>query len=346
MFLFVLVAFWVCVAFIYLWLLATSTGNVKAKLSGMPIAFLHLLLSRDNKWKKPADPEETWSIALKSPGAFQRKRIYFLRHGESMWNEMFNRGFDLGIIIRIVKGLLQEFQLLPFPDSVFWDSPLSPLGIRQAVQLSAWIEHADPKNVHAAVLRGDSDVPSLVCSSNLRRAVSTTLTALSGRLLRRSTEKVHIVSSAQEITRNLDGYSLSAAGNFPSPSWIEKEQPELDKVVTAVYSGDHLDGRDNRGSKSLGSSGLMRMNEFCNWAFNSDAARTSSTIILGGHSLWFREFFKSYLPHKANHEAKTKKIVNCGIVAFDLIGLHGRYVVDPDSVQVVYGGFEEKKSKN
>lgn len=341
---FILVAFWVSVILIYLWLLSTSTGNVRAKLLGMPIAFVHLVLTRDNKWKRGGDPQETLLIASKAPESVTRKRIYFVRHGESMWNEVFNRGLNFGIIWRFISSVLQEFHLLPFPDSVFWDSPLSPLGIRQAVQLSGWVEHSDPKNKHAAILRGDSDTPSIVCSSNLRRALSTTLTAMSGRLLRRSREKVYVLSSAQEITRNIDGYSLSAPGCFPAPSWVEMQQPELDKVVTAIYSGDHLDARDNKGSKPLSSNGLQRMNEFCSWAFNNETAREIPTIILGGHSLWFREFFKTFLPAKSAHESKSKKIVNCGIVAFDLIGLHGRYAIDPDSVQVVYGGFEDKNS--
>ena len=342
---FVIISFGLCVALIYLWLLLTSTGNVRAKLVGIPVAFMHLLLTRDNKWKKLADPQETFMIAIKSPESTKKKRVYFARHGESMWNEVFNRGFDFGIIWRFISSVVQEFHLLPFPDSVFWDSPLSPLGIRQAVQLSRWLEISDPMNLHASILRGDSDAPSLICSSNLRRAVSTTLTAFSGRLLRRSKEKVHIVSSGQEITRNIDGYSLSARGCYPSPSWVELEQPELDKVVSAIYSGDHLDARENHGNKPLSSNGLKRMNEFCNWVFNSDAARDVPNIILGGHSLWFREFFKTFLPVKSSHEAKAKKIVNCGIVGFDLIALHGRYVIDPDSIQVVYGGFEEKGSK-
>lgn len=347
MLLFVVTVSWICAICIYLWLLSSSTGNVRAKLAGMPIAFLHLLLSHDNKWKKQSDPQDILNAASKSSDLARRKRVYFIRHGESMWNQVFNRGLDLGIVWRFISCVMQELHLLPFPDSVFWDSPLSPLGVRQAVQLSVWIEHAPVNNKHAAVLRGDLDDGSLVCSSNLRRAVATVLTALSGRLLRRAKDQVHVISSAQEITRNIDGYSLSAAGSYPGPSWIESEQTELDKIVTSLYTANHLNGRDNRGNKPLGSTGLQRMQEFCGWLFNSETARDRSTVIVGGHSLWCREFFKTYLPHSSSHAAKTKKIVNCGVVAFDIIAINGRYVVDPDTLEVVYGGFEEKhKSKN
>lgn len=340
---FILLTFWISAIIIYLWLLKSSSGNVRSKLIGMPLAFVHLFFAHDGSWKKQSDPQETLSVALKAQASARKKRIYFVRHGESMWNQVFNRGLDFGTIWRFVACLLQELQLLPFPDSVFWDSPLSPLGIRQAVQLSAWIEHADPSDKHAAILRGDSEVQSLLCSSNLRRSVSTILTGLSGRLLRGLKEHVHVLSSAQEITRNIDGFSLSASGNVPGPSWKELEQPELDKVVTALYSADRLNGSHNHGNKLLSSNGLKRMTEFCNWLFTSDEAKDVDTVILGGHSLWFREFFKTYLPHSSKHDGKRKKIVNCGVVAFDLISLHGRYVVDPESVHVVYGGFESSK---
>ena len=335
-------------ALMYLWLLATSSGVLRSKLVGMPVAFVHLLLSRDNKWSKSSDPQTALLQSKKSPDISQRKRIYFIRHGESMWNEVFNRGLDVGIVWRFLSCVMQELNLLPYPDSVFWDSPLSPLGIRQAVQLSAWIEHSHPNNIHASILRGTSDAQSVVCVSNLRRAVSTVLTGLSGRLIRNPKERVHIVSSAQEITRNIDGYSLSPAGGHPSASWIEAQLPELDRVVSGLYSSDRIAGSANRGNKPLfGSNGFARMNEFCKWAFTSDNTADKPTIILGGHSLWFREFFKSFLPHGFVHECKSKKIVNCGIVAFDLISVNSNsaFVVDPESIQVVYGGFEDKKLK-
>lgn len=339
-----MIAFWSCALIIYLWLLRNSTGNVKSKLVGMPLAFIHLFFARDGSWKKLSDPQETLMLALKSGASAKRKRIYFIRHGESMWNQVFNRGLDLGIVWRFVSCVIQELQLLPFPDSVFWDSPLSPLGIRQAVQLSAWLEHADKANQHAAVLRGDAASQSLICTSNLRRSVSTILTSLSGRLLRSAKDQVFVLSSAQEVTRNIDGFSLSAMRGSPSPSWIELEQPELDKVVTALYSVDRLDGTYNKGNKSLTSNGLKRMSEFANWLFTSEAAIDFNTVILGGHSLWFKEFFKAFLHYGCKHEAKSKKIVNCGVIAFDLIALHGRFVIDPESLQVVYGGFESKQS--
>ena len=52
---------------------------------------------------------------------------------------------------------------------------------------------------------------------------------------------------------------------------------------------------------------------------------------------------RTFLPQEyfKDHLAVRKKLVNCGILAFDLLLLpQGQYAVDPASVAVVYGGFE------
>ena len=52
---------------------------------------------------------------------------------------------------------------------------------------------------------------------------------------------------------------------------------------------------------------------------NQDA----DVVVAGGHSIWFREFFKTYLPFDSECLGKKKKIVNCGMVSFDLtFGVH------------------------
>ena len=67
-------------------------------------------------------------------------------------------------------------------------------------------------------------------------------------------------------------------------------------------------------------------------------------VIVGGHSLWFKSYFQNFLPFSSNHVAKQKKIINGGVVAFDLVKVtttqYGdKYMVDPNSIKVVYGGF-------
>ena len=67
-------------------------------------------------------------------------------------------------------------------------------------------------------------------------------------------------------------------------------------------------------------------------------------VIVGGHSLWFKSYFQNFLPFSSKHVAKQKKIINGGVVAFDLVKVtttqYGdKYMVDPNSIKVVYGGF-------
>jgi hypothetical protein len=79
---------------------------------------------------------------------------------------------------------------------------------------------------------------------------------------------------------------------------------------------------------------------FCEYAFLQE----QSTIVLGGHSLWFRSFFQTFLPRQAAHDAKSKKLVNAGVVSFRLerVTVFGkeRYCVDPRSVVSIFGGYE------
>ena len=66
-----------------------------------------------------------------------------------------------------------------------------------------------------------------------------------------------------------------------------------------------------------------------------------------GHSLWFKAFFQTYLPHDFEHDAKNKKVVNSGVIALTLLQAmdddkHLVFAIDPDSIVSIYGGFEFK----
>lgn len=95
------------------------------------------------------------------------------------------------------------------------------------------------------------------------------------------------------------------------------------------------------GNKPLDTNGLKRMNAFCDYAFN---VKDKEVLIVGGHSIYFRSFFKTFLPYDMMHISKIKKMVNGGTVAITLIKAQFpnevRYVIDPTSITVVYGGFK------
>ncbi len=71
-------------------------------------------------------------------------RVIFVRHCESTWNEVFNKGTLatrlLLMPIRLVNALINEVLYSPSGGSVFLDSPLSDDGLVQARSLKAFVE--------------------------------------------------------------------------------------------------------------------------------------------------------------------------------------------------------------
>lgn len=95
------------------------------------------------------------------------------------------------------------------------------------------------------------------------------------------------------------------------------------------------------GNKPLNTNGLKRMLAFCDFVFSPSVKE--EYVIAGGHSIWFRSFFQMFLPYSSTHVSKHRKVVNGGVVALELIKVNTdtgpQYMIDPDSIHVVYGGF-------
>lgn len=174
----------------------------------------YLVLCNDKSWRKPGDPSLILGPLLSSEDSdslskIERKTVYFVRHGESTWNDTFNKGahrswfsFVLGFYFRVVKAVLYELYLFLAGklDSWFYDAPLSNLGISQAQDLSRFFKEppsqskakqrssssCDREEFHLSVLNAQPGSPpsKLVCS-NLRRAISTIAAAFQDRLSRR-----------------------------------------------------------------------------------------------------------------------------------------------------------------
>jgi len=87
---------------------------------------MYLLFCNDKKWRKPQDPSIVVDPILakenSSPdyeNVVERKTIYFVRHGESTWNDTFNKGshrtkavFVIGFLPGLIKSLLVELYLI------------------------------------------------------------------------------------------------------------------------------------------------------------------------------------------------------------------------------------------
>jgi hypothetical protein len=183
----------------------------------------HFALSREKKgWPKVRpDPDVVVADVVASPP--REKRVIFVRHGESTWNEVFNRGFGPGFPLRLAWGLLHELAVLFTRGSFFVDAPLSHRGYRQARELRAFLKGYDPvknpttgedalnANPDAAALRGDGDVASILVGSNLRRAVATIAIGFWDRIAR-TREKIVVHSALQEMARNVDAYAIARRG--------------------------------------------------------------------------------------------------------------------------------------
>jgi hypothetical protein len=80
---------------------------------------IYFLLCHDKSWKKPRDPEAVVGPILQANEAVERKTIYFVRHGESTWNDTFNKGshrsavvFAVGFVPGLIKALLYEIYII------------------------------------------------------------------------------------------------------------------------------------------------------------------------------------------------------------------------------------------
>jgi len=193
-------------------LFSESVANVVYKLHLLKAGILNLLFSSDKKWKKPAG--DCSRITRK-----RTKHIIFLRHGESAWNVVFNKGFNASWPGRLGRALRTELQMATTLDSVFVDSPLSALGAQQAIDAQKFIESMSDSDPLAGVLKGTSG-SSVLVSSNLRRALSTAGIVFMQRM-RRTQEKIKILSSLQEVTFNIDGMAIAKPRTAPVLSDIE-----------------------------------------------------------------------------------------------------------------------------
>jgi hypothetical protein len=253
----------------------------------------------------------------------------------------------------------------PMYSSWFFDAPLSPLGLKQVDDLHTFLNSSN-KNAksqkvdelfdqngikHISILRADTGAPrSKLIASNLRRAVSTMVGAFHERLQRHNKnninltmtenmDKILVVPSLQEISSNPDTLSITPPHSTIQASWLEQQ---ITRINYQTIFNTQIDMSLHTGNKPINTNGLKRIYEFCEFIFTSGSIQ-EDYIIIGGHSLWFRSFFRLLLPYHISHIAKEKKIVNGGIIVFDLLmkNEQGRsiYMIDPQSIQTIYGGF-------
>merc|ERR1712062_196594 len=116
--------------------------------------------------------------------------------------------------------------------------------------------------------------------------------------------------------RNIDTQSLTPANSYPKPS---AGLVLRDKEGADGYR-DSVDISEYDGNKSLSSNAGIRILQFCDKAFQLKSYGPG--IIVAGHSIWFRSFFKMLIrkdmDSRISELAMTKKIMNGGLVKFIL----------------------------
>jgi len=348
-----------CVA-TFLCMLANPKA-AQAKLLLTINTFRYLILSKDKKWKKSQDDPASFfpTDGDKEVVVVRKKTVVFLRHGESTWNDTFNKGdrktatFLLGFFPGLIRSLATEWYFLVLgksDESWFFDSPLSDKGISQAEGVAKYLRNTDPKFAtpkeakFLRLIKGEEKEKCVLVSSNLRRAISTCAIGMKDRLDKKyPDDKIVILQELQEASINPDAQSIS---------------PKFEKLVTSFTDSESVkniyakqtDTSLNKGNKDIKSNGLVRMEAFCKMLFEADECSgnvlsNADNILCTGHSYWFRAFFQTYLPKGCTHVCKKKKIVNGGMVGFTLCHTkvkatgEDKYMIDPASVTVLYAGF-------
>ena len=330
--------------------------------------FRYLILSKDKKWKKPQDDPASFfpKDGDQQIVVVQKKTVMFLRHGESTWNDTFNKGdrttaaFLIGFVPGLIRSIATEWYFLvrgQCDESWFFDSPLSEKGMSQAEGVAKFLRETDSKYAtpreakFLRLIKGEATEKSGRCvlvSSNLRRAISTCAIAMKDRLDRKlPDDKIVILQELQEASINPDAQSISPKFEKLVTSFTDSES------VKSIYA-NQTDTSLNKGNKDITSNGLIRMDAFCNMLFDSPDDKKGNAgnilsnadhVLCTGHSYWFRAFFQTYLPKDFEHVCKTKKIVNGGLVGFTLCHAKNKatgedkYMIDTTSFTVLYAGF-------
>jgi len=268
----------------YVWILSTKEDeNVFVKLVLNKIRLFidsvcFMVLCNDSRGigpKKNPDPD----LLLKRPLA-NKKTVVFIRHGESDWNYVFNKGINLSVFVRLLRTLLEELLLFGTVNSCFIDSPLNHEGIEQACELSRFLESEaqrsgdeSPSQSIIKILAGRrSEESSIIVSSSLRRAIATTTVSLWSRISKTG-EKILILSNLQEVSRNVDTFQLSSphtVADLPFKRITPYCGGEESFIADKIY-----DAGENFGNKTYAFYGIKRLRSFGEWAMK----RPESTII-------------------------------------------------------------------
>jgi len=279
-----------------------------------------------------SDPPATITFQVLDSAAlsFASKTVYFVRHGESVWNNAQS------------KGLLHEM-------AAELDHPLSAKGAEQAEALRRRIE-AGRKTGDAAATELCS--PGVLYVSPLCRAVQTGLIALGPSQAASGGEFV-LMATARE-KQNLGGFdSMSNRkgteilhGTVEGMKRLYGTQP--DKLRECVDTFKKVNFDVHEAEEDWWCEGTSDSSEMLHHRLQEFMAQIlytpHETAVVVGHSHFFRSVFKSCLSEEFGAVNKTlakdivtKKLCNCGVVKMQLDprrGVEGKPII---SLELVLG---------
>lgn len=338
-------------------LVSVHAANVTHKAKMYWYCTKYFFFAKDQPSKRPGGPPALAIGSAAPPGLFVGPgkpvtiKVFFIRHGESVWNSIFNK-FGLGWPMRAITAVVDEtmaFLRRPL-HSVIIDSPLSARGRKQAKELAAFVR----SDAGQKALPFDQTTSVVVCS-NLRRAMETAIIGLEPRLAP-NRERVIVDSCLQEGSRNADAQALATdAGVIPNYPLEGVPKP------TAAIMTHLFDAKCHQGNKTMAATDPLnsvhkRIDEFARRIFGqarhggplryATAASASSTLlplslVVVGHSLYFRNFFRATLPSTSEHISKTRKMQNCAVVSFDITfdPVTGVVISKEDTIRALHKGF-------
>jgi len=288
----------------------TQLSSIEIKLGDVP---LHSPVTQQLEQKIQTRNHQPSSVSfqvLDSRAFLERRTVFFVRHGESVWNKA-----------------QEQLQLNEMVSTM--DHPLSAKGRAQAESLSQRIAKAAARGRPelAGLLR-----PEAVYVSPLTRAIQTAVIALGPAITQaKGHTNMFLMANARE-KQNFGGLD-----SRPTMTGIGVLQRSLDELK-ALYQGDeaeiietfnqlHFDVRDVEGiwweeAASENKDQLqVRMDEFMSQLLYSP----HQSVVVVGHSHFFREVFRRYLSsdfkdqnNKLATEITKQKLMNCGVARLEL----------------------------
>jgi len=288
----------------------TQLGSAEMKLGDVP---LHSTVTQQLEQKLQTRNHQHSSVSfqvLDSRAFLESRTVFFVRHGESVWNKA-QEQLHLNEMVRTT------------------DHPLSAKGRAQAESLSQRIAKAATRaNPELAELLR----PEAVYVSPLTRAMQTAIIAL-GPAMTQANGNANVVLMANAREKQ----NFGGLDSRPAMTGVGVLQRTLDELK-ALYQGDEapiidtfnqlrFDVRDVEGiwweeAASENKDQLqVRLDEFMSQLLYSP----HQSVVVVGHSHFFREVFRRYLSsdfkdqnNKLATEITKQKLMNCGVARLEL----------------------------